>query len=123
MIVLIGPDHMAIFLSPAVGVEMSGWSFEGAPLQPGPQWKDGRPTYFIFYSHGLNPKHWEFWVELKVPKTFVEGEDDLLDVSVVGHFIHGQEMKSTSDFKRFLSQYPSWSYVTGWTSSLRYYRF
>ncbi len=117
-----GPDHMAIFLSPMENIELVSWSFDDGKVQRGPKWKDGRYTYFIFYSHGLSPKPWEFWVELEVPKTFYT-EDDMLDMVAAGHFIHGHEMKTTPEFKRFLSQYPKWSYVVGWTASLRNYRF
>ncbi len=49
-------------------------------------------------------------------------DDDILDMVVVGHFIHGHEMKSP-DFKRFLGQFPDWSYPVGWTASLKTYQF
>ncbi len=144
---------MSVVFSPAAGVNLASWSFGDENIQPGPDWKDGRRTYFIFYSHGLTPKPWEFWIELnvrvkftslfpllfipallyhiniafffsflQVTKTFLEG-DDLVDVVTSGHFIHGSEMKTTAEFKRFISQYPSWSYVVGWTASVRIHRF
>ena len=48
--------------------------------------------------------------------------DDLMDLSAVGHFIHGNEMKSP-EFKTFLSRFPEWSYPVGWSASYRGYKF
>jgi hypothetical protein len=56
---------MGIFFSPAVGVKLTGWSF-GDDILTGPVWKDDRPTYYIFYSHGLSPTAWQFWIEVSV---------------------------------------------------------
>jgi hypothetical protein len=56
---------MGIFFSPLPGVRLTAWSF-GDEILAGPEWKDGRPTYYIFYSHGLSPTPWQFWIELAV---------------------------------------------------------
>ena len=52
---------MGIYFSPAAGVTLTSWSFENGKILTGPVWKDDRPTYYIFYSHGLSPSSWEFW--------------------------------------------------------------
>lgn len=57
---------MGIFFSPMPGLKLVNWSFENGKILDGPIWKDNRPTYFIFYSHGSSPKPWEFWIELQV---------------------------------------------------------
>ena len=46
-------------------VRLTAWSF-GDEMLTGPEWKDGRPTYYIFYSHGSSPTPWQFWIELAV---------------------------------------------------------
>ena len=61
-----GPDHMGVYFSPKSGVTLNTWSFSDGELLQGPTWKDGRPTYYIFYSHGLSPSPWQFWLEFKV---------------------------------------------------------
>ena len=61
-----GPDHMGIFISPLPGVKLNTWSFSNGELLEGPPWKDDRPTYYIFYSHGLSPSPWTFWLDFKV---------------------------------------------------------
>ena len=88
-----GPDHMGIYISPGTymiyllcclhcqlfvcllliwwnfpvsGVKLNTWSFSNGELLEGPTWKDNRPTYYIFYSHGLAPTPWTFWLEFKV---------------------------------------------------------
>ncbi len=113
---------MGVFFSPEAGVKLTSWSFEDGKILTGPEWKDGRPTYYIFYSHGLSASTWEFWIELKTPKTHVLDDDPLLDLNVVGHILHGAEMKS-SEFKRFLAQLPDWSYPVGWTASLKSFKY
>ena len=52
---------MGIYFSPAAGVTLTNWSFENGKILAGPAWRDERPTYYIFYSHGLSPSSWEFW--------------------------------------------------------------
>ena len=61
-----GPDHMGIYISPVSGVKLNTWSFSNGELLEGPTWKDERPTYYIFNSHGISPVPWTFWLEFKV---------------------------------------------------------
>ena len=61
-------------------------------------------------------------LEVKAPKTHVAGRDPLLDMAVTGHIVHGNEMKS-AEFKRFLAQFPEWSYPVGWTASYKNFKF
>ena len=63
---------MGIYFSPAAGVTLTNWSFENGKILAGPAWRDERPTYYIFYSHGLSPSSWEFW------------EDDAFMLGAVG---------------------------------------
>ena len=65
-----GPDHMGIYFSPAAGVTLTNWSFENGKILTGPVWKDDRPTYYIFYSHGLSPSSWEFWEDFQCCRDF-----------------------------------------------------
>ena len=62
----LGPDHMGIYFSPAAGVRLKSWSFADGKILDGPVWKDERPTYYIFHSHGISPTPWQFWVEFQV---------------------------------------------------------
>jgi hypothetical protein len=57
---------MGIYMSPASRVKMETWSLSDGEILEGPIWKDARPTYYIFHSHGLSPTPWDFWVELSV---------------------------------------------------------
>ena len=57
---------MGIYFSPAIGVRIKSWSFSDGKILDGPPWKDDRPTYYIFHSHGISPTPWQFWVEFKV---------------------------------------------------------
>ena len=117
----VGPDHMGVFISPAVGISIKSWSLADGNLLPGPEWKMGRPTYYIFASSGKESDSFEFWLELEVPRSHYDG-NELLDMALVGHYIHGSQMKS-AQFKQFLSQFPGWSYPVGWTASYKSYKF
>ena len=57
---------MGIYFSPAVGVRLKSWSFADGKILDGPSWKDERPTYYIFHSHGISPTPWQFWIEFQV---------------------------------------------------------
>jgi len=116
-----GPDHMGVFISPAMGIRLVTWSLAQGTVLEGPQWKHGRPTYYIFHSQGKDVEPWEFWLDLEVPRSHYEG-NELLDIAVTGHHIHGPQMKS-SQFSTFLDQFPGWSYPVGWTAAYRAYKF
>ena len=117
----VGPDHMGVYISPAMGITIKSWSLADGQLLPGPEWKMGRPTYYIFASSGKESDSFEFWLELDVPRSHYDG-NELLDMVLVGHYIHGSQMKS-AQFKQFLSQFPGWSYPVGWTASYKSYKF
>ena len=69
-----GPDHMGIFISPAVGVRLTTWSLAEGELLAGPTWKNDRPTYYIFHSHGKDPETWDFWLQFEVPRSYYPAE-------------------------------------------------
>jgi len=117
----VGPDHMGVFISPAIGILVKSWSLAGGEVMEGPEWKMGRPTHYIFHSSGKENDSWEFWLELEVPRSHYDG-NELLDMAVTGHYLHGSQMKSPQ-FSKFLSQYPGWSYPVGWTASYKGYKF
>lgn len=116
-----GPDHMGVFISPSSGIKMITWSLAQGELLEGPKWKHERPTYYIFHSQGKDVEPWQFWVDLEVPRSHYEG-NELLDIAVTGHHIHGPQMKSTQ-FKLLLDQFPGWSYPIGWTATYKAFKF
>ena len=117
----VGPDHMGVFISPAIGITLRSWSLAGGELLAGPEWKMGRPTYYIFASSGKESDSFEFWLEVEVPRSHYDG-NELLDLALVGHYTHGSQMKS-AQFKQFLGQFPGWSYPVGWTAAYKSYKF
>lgn len=116
-----GPDHMGVFLSPALGIQLVSWSLADRQILQGPEWKQGRPTYYIFHSQGKDTEPWEFWLDLEVPRSHYE-DNELIDIAIAGHHLHGPQMKS-GQFKAFLGQYPGWSYPVGWTAVYKSYKF
>ena len=69
-----GPDHMGVYISPAVGVKLTTWSLADGELLTGPAWKNDRPTYYIFHSHGKDPETWDFWLQFEVPRSYYPAE-------------------------------------------------
>ena len=116
-----GPDHLGVFLSPATGIRLASWSLAAGELLPGPDWKPGRPTFYIFHSSGKQQDTMEFWLELEVPRSHYEG-NELVDMAVTGHFLHGSQQQS-GELKQFLQQFPGWSYPVGWSSVYKAYKF
>ena len=62
---LAGPDHMALYLSPHDGVSIVASSV-GSLVPIVDHDGSGRVFYFIYYSHGVDPGQWEFWLEFAV---------------------------------------------------------
>eukprot|EP00096_Caligus_rogercresseyi_P010754 TRINITY_DN4013_c0_g1_i1.p1 TRINITY_DN4013_c0_g1~~TRINITY_DN4013_c0_g1_i1.p1 ORF type:complete len:900 (-),score=145.35 TRINITY_DN4013_c0_g1_i1:1936-4635(-) len=116
-----GPDHMGIFISPAVGIKLVSWSFVEGNILSGPKWIDDRPTHYVFYSHGISPTPWEFWLEFQVPKSYTS-DRDLVDIALTGHIIHGNHMQSPH-LKELLQSFPSWTYPLGWTATYKAFKF
>jgi len=44
---------MGVFLSPALGIQLVSWSLADRQILQGPEWKQGRPTHYIFHSQVL----------------------------------------------------------------------
>lgn len=113
-----GPDHISIILSPQSGVRLERWSIiEGKPLQ-GPKWND-RETYFIYYSCVSDCTPYVFSLELNVT---APQKVPYLSIALAGHFLHGEYQRSLR-FKRFLSQFPSWTVITPWTATYTSWEF
>ncbi|XP_063238819.1 endoplasmic reticulum metallopeptidase 1-like isoform X5 [Bacillus rossius redtenbacheri] len=63
-----GVDNLAVFLSPAAGVRLTGWSFSAGQPEPGPDWL-GRPSYFVHHASGSADSansSLHFWLQLQV---------------------------------------------------------
>ena len=64
-LIIVGPDHIGIMLSPYKGLRLKKWSIlDEKPLQ-GPLWND-RETYFIYYSCLKDCEPLNFSLELNV---------------------------------------------------------
>ena len=66
LLTALGPDHMAVYVSPASDVDLLTSSL--GPLLPIQDGGD-RVVYFIYYSHGTDVGPWELSLELLVSRT------------------------------------------------------
>ena len=62
---ILGPDHITLVMSPRPGINLINWSFDESEPKEIERWND-RPTYMIYYSHGLMGGSLEFDVDLQV---------------------------------------------------------
>lgn len=113
-----GPDHISIIFSPYKGIQLERWSVLKEKPLLGPMWND-RETYFIYFACASNCSPFSFSLEFIVPENH---KGPCMTLSASGHFMHGEHQTSLR-FKRFLSQFPSWTVVTAWTSSLSSWEF
>lgn len=131
----IGPDHMAFYLSPALGTEIFEWSISEAVVRSVYQW-NGRSTYYIFFSYAVDTSAYRFSIDLvkvrwitrlkslkiqnKIQLFFQTTEMDYpvpaLDVVVTTHYIHHEQM-FTQQFQTFVESFPKWAHVTPWIST------
>lgn len=110
--VFVGPDHIAIFLSPKPQVEVVNWSFIDT-VPPDPYIWNGRPTYFIMYGFGLMPSApYSFWIDV----TSENENNPLLDIVVTGQYVHHEKTR-TKEYTDFLNKFPSWTHKTAWITS------
>ncbi|CAH1181734.1 unnamed protein product [Phyllotreta striolata] len=107
-----GPSHMGVMISPALGVEFDSWSLPTDGPVEGPLW-NGRKTYFIYYSYGIENKPFVFSIMFKVPKNH---SGPTIDLAVTSHHLFGSG-KVTKELGKLVSQFPSWTAVTHWTAS------
>ena len=52
-----------MYFSPALGIELVNSSFGELLVS---ETEDERDVYFLFYSHGVDPGPWTFWIEFDV---------------------------------------------------------
>ncbi|GAB6026090.1 hypothetical protein CHUAL_012293 [Chamberlinius hualienensis] len=111
-----GPSHMAMYMSPASGVDIIGWSFgDGKPF-PSLTWAD-RPTYFIYYSQGEAAVPWTFSIDLKVPLDHPKG-GAVFNIAAVAHYINEPgEDSLTPELKQFVERLPEWTYSMKWPAT------
>lgn len=111
MFELTGTDAMGVMISPMPGIEIVKWSFFHEVTETGMDYQ-GRPTYFVFYSAGINAPG-TFWVDLKVPNGWIGKK---LDIGIAAHYTHFDKER-TEAFQSFIDSYPKWTHVTAWMAS------
>lgn len=111
-IIVHGPSHMGVMISPVNTVELYDWNLESRPLVTATPWQD-RKTYFIFFAYGQSPVPFNLTLHFKIPKTY---NGPVFDFAVTSHYFFGPS-KSTLLFRNFVKQFPSWTVVSYWTAT------
>ncbi|KAL3286357.1 hypothetical protein HHI36_000864 [Cryptolaemus montrouzieri] len=106
-----GANHIGVMMSPVFGVTLKQWSLESKQPLAGPIW-NGRNTYFIYYTYGLNPVPFNFYIDFEVPSNH---SGPLMDFAVTTHHLFGKNKKS-EPLEKIVQQFPSWTTVTAWTA-------
>ncbi|XP_077299515.1 endoplasmic reticulum metallopeptidase 1-like [Arctopsyche grandis] len=118
-----GPDHMGLMISPMAKTTLKSWSFlAGQKPLAGPRWDNNtRDTYFIYLAAASEHETpWHFHVD--IVHSFKEEPHHWLDISLVGHFLHGPH-KSDPVLTSFVNNFPIWTAVTSWSSTFTHYIF
>lgn len=111
---------MGLILSPWEGVKLLGWSFTDRPPRVGVPWGK-RSTYFVYLSQGTDMGHWDFRLELLVPRGY-EQDKPVVDIAFHTYYLQKHEHRQ-KDFVQFLGELPEWVHPTAWSSSSDLYVF
>uniref|UniRef100_A0A1B0CV17 FXNA-like protease n=1 Tax=Lutzomyia longipalpis TaxID=7200 RepID=A0A1B0CV17_LUTLO len=116
-----GPSRVMIYISPAEGISVRGWSFQSnihgwaIPRMPG---RRGHP---IVHTSGKINRPFSFWIELDTPDSWPPNTPQVT-IGVSGHFTHYDQEK-TADFRRFTDSFPDWADVTAWMAGYEVFEF
>ncbi|KAJ6642253.1 Endoplasmic reticulum metallopeptidase 1, partial [Pseudolycoriella hygida] len=107
---LIGPDHMALSISPLVGNTLTSWSFlDGTPMAR--QWGN-RKLYFMMLIYGVVDSPINF--HLVIEKS--SGSGPSFDIALVSHYTFHKDGES-NEYQDFQKSFPDWAHLTAWTKS------
>ncbi|XP_043090301.1 endoplasmic reticulum metallopeptidase 1 isoform X3 [Puntigrus tetrazona] len=111
-----GPTHMSLYVRPAAGASLIGWSFgDGTPSF------DLSGEYFIFYSHGLGAPAWSFWFEVQ-RSSDASPDEDLISLAISSHYFSGPDRRS-EPLEALLQRFPAWAFPSAWVSTYHMYRY
>ncbi|XP_063238818.1 endoplasmic reticulum metallopeptidase 1-like isoform X4 [Bacillus rossius redtenbacheri] len=116
-----GVDNLAVFLSPAAGVRLTGWSFSAGQPEPGPDWL-GRPSYFVHHASGSADSansSLHFWLQLQVP---LNSSGPVVDIGVAGHYLSSRS-NIGPQFRKLCADFPAWAHVTAWTAAVKLFKY
>lgn len=111
-----GPDHMALYVVPVIGVKIISWSFNTPIPKPNKEPQSNRDAYYIAFLYGnMDNNPFEFTLTLQYDSNINEN-DNKIEFGVVGQYMH-QENDRTIFFIDFLSKFPETSVQYNWVST------
>lgn len=111
----LGTDCMDLYMSPKKGISFLNISLNNFVPTEQPLWNE-RPTIYILYVNGKEITPLNFYVDFAVP---FEWSSPVVDIAVVGKYIHEDESVYTEEFQNFLNSFPEWTVLT--TIALAHY--
>lgn len=75
-----------------------------------------RPTIYILYVNGKEVSPLNFYVDFTVPENWTGA---LVDIAIIGKYIHETDNVLTEEFQSFLERFPNWTVFT--TIALAHY--
>ncbi|XP_025830299.1 endoplasmic reticulum metallopeptidase 1-like isoform X2 [Agrilus planipennis] len=113
-----GPTHMTIYFALQLGVALKNISLS-SEIKEGPKWKN-QTTYFINYAWGIEKRPLNFSMHLQVPQNW---KHSILDIAVLGRYVHEVNNVKTPHFKQFLEEFPDWADLTPFLASFKMWKF
>lgn len=105
-----GPDRINLYVSPRRGIDLLSLSLADQTITEGVGWKNQK-VYNILYTSGVNPIV-PFMFDLTVKDSNEMPLQKMLDIAIVGKYVHNELNQNTPAFNVFLWKFPKWTTQT-----------
>lgn len=108
--IFLGPDRLTVYMVPTENVTLVNISLVDKVALSTTTFQ-GRPMYFIYYQLGKGDMNFNFTFNVKVPDNW---KGPTMNVTVVGRYVHSNQMRKTPQFIELIENMPDWTDVTAW---------
>lgn len=111
---------MSFYVSPIQPNLLRNWSFSEEVPRSGYPW-NGQEVHFVNYVHGIDDSPHRFWVLIEHAAD--KPVDELtFHLNIVAQYMHHEEHRTT-EFKRFVDNFPDYAHVVAYPSYLESWLF
>ncbi|XP_052892583.1 endoplasmic reticulum metallopeptidase 1-like [Anopheles moucheti] len=111
-----GTDHMSFYVSPVKGVRLVSWSFSQHIPRSGLSW-NGQDVHYINFVHGIDDRPYEFHITVQGSASKASEAGWNFYLNVVAQYMHHEQYR-TSEFGRFINQFPLYAHVVAYPAHL-----
>ncbi|KAK9891008.1 hypothetical protein WA026_013341 [Henosepilachna vigintioctopunctata] len=114
-ITIFGPDHSMFYVWSKKNSKLIGMNFLDEMTDRDIRWED-RSYYFFVYTCGKKLEPLNAVLDFSVPQNH---SGPVLDISVVGNYVHPKKIRRSPDFDKMLSKFPYWADLTAWVADYK----